>query len=90
MIASAASVRDGKDEERAMGDEETEEGDVIRPGEETQMVVIVSCALRNGGSIEVRAPRIEARWLRALFTRNADPFAALRAMGFVMVPHENR
>ena len=56
---------------------------MIRPGEETQMVTIVSCALRNGrGHIEVRA---EAEWLRALFMRNATPFGALRAMGYTVV-----
>ena len=55
---------------------------MIRRGEETQMVTIVSCALRSGGRIEVRAPRLEARWLGALFARNPAPFAALRAMGY--------
>jgi hypothetical protein len=47
--------------------------------------VIVSCRLRGGGSVEVRAPIEERRWLHALFTRNANPFRELRSLGFEMV-----
>ncbi len=63
---------------------------MIRPGTEGEMVLIVSVKFRNGGSLEVRAPRLEATWLRALFARNADPFRALRDMGYEMSPHVDK
>jgi hypothetical protein len=55
---------------------------VLRPEDVNKMVEIVSVHLRNGVHIEVRAPMSEAAWLRALFTRNAEPFKALRDMGY--------
>jgi len=50
-----------------------------------KMVEIVHCPLRGGGRIEIRAPIEEARWLRALFTRDANAFRTLRDMGFEVV-----
>ena len=63
---------------------------MIRPEDVGKMVEIVHMPLRGGGSIEVRAPIEEAHWLRALFTRNAEPFRAMRDMGFEVVEHAPR
>jgi hypothetical protein len=62
---------------------------MIRPDDVGKMVVVVSLPLRGGGSIEVRAPRLEADWLRAIFTRDANPFRTLRDIGFEVVPGTN-
>lgn len=58
---------------------------MIRPSDLGKMVEIVSFPLRGGGHIEVRAPIEEANWLRAVFTRNDNPFRVLRDLGFEMV-----
>lgn len=54
----------------------------MSPESTEDMVLVVRVGLRRGGAIEVRAPRLDARWIRALFTRNAKPFEALKAMGY--------
>ena len=53
-----------------------------------KMVEIVSVRLLSGAHLEVRAPAEEARWLRALFARNANPFRALRDMGYEVVDRD--
>ena len=62
---------------------------MIRPEDVGKMVLIVACPLRGGGSIEVRAPIEEAYWLRALFTRNKNPFRTLRDIGFEVVARDS-
>jgi hypothetical protein len=58
---------------------------MIKPEDVGKMVVIVSFPLTHGGQIEIRAPAEEAYWLRAIFTRDANPFRVLRDIGFEMV-----
>lgn len=63
---------------------------MIRPEDIGKMVDIVSCKFSNGARLEVRAPIEEARWLRALFTRNDNPFKVLRDMGYDVVSEASR
>jgi hypothetical protein len=56
----------------------------MRPEDVDKMVDVVTIQLRSGNRIEVRAPLIDRRWLEALFLRNANPFLALRNMGYVV------
>ncbi len=37
----------------------------------------------RGIRIEIRASAADMRWLRPLFTANAEPFKALRDMGYM-------
>lgn len=61
---------------------------MIKPEDVGKMVTIVHYPLLNGGTIEVRCPIEEARWLTAIFTRDANPFRTLRDLGFEVVTGE--
>ena len=53
-----------------------------RENDMDNMVTIVSCRLRGGAHIEIRVPAEDETWLRAIFTRDANPFRVLRDVGF--------